>query len=230
MFSLESIADIGILILYLLLPILVLYIIYLMLTKPFKYMGFSTVEAIIIVFISLIFRFDIIIMGFSVSNIYLFSYNNWLVSINIGGAVIPIILSIYLAHKNKIQIEKIVFGILIVAVIAYFVTRVVVTKGIVASFPYWLLPAVCASVISVAFSWNSFKKAAPLAYISGTIGVLFGADVLRLPELLSYSIETSRNAILGGANVFDMIYLTGILAVIIDGLIMFKQRSKEGIN
>ena len=75
-----------------------------------------------------------------------------------------------------------------------------------------------------------FRKAAPLAYISGTLGVLIGADFLHLPGLLNATISKPTNAVIGGAVVFDMIYITGILAVIVDGIIMFKQRSREKID
>jgi uncharacterized membrane protein len=218
--------QIGLWIIYILLPILALYIIYLILTKAFSYMGFTSLEAVIIVFVSFLFGFEIIIFGFNISNIYLFSYDNWRVGINMGGAIIPILLSFYLTIKKKIPLKKIFIGILIVAIIAFFVTRPVAERGIIASFPYWLLPALFASIISVILLWKNFIKAAPLAYISGTIGVLIGADFFHLPELLSYSTEKVTNAIIGGADVFDMIFITGIIAVILDGVIMFHQRPK----
>ena len=227
MLSIISLETLGLWLLSILVPIMILYIFYLILTKPFEYMGFSTFEAAIIVLVSLIFRFEIFVFGFNISNIYLFSYNNWLISINMGGAVIPVMLSFYLKYKKKISFREISVGVIVVAITAFFVSHPVVSKGIVSYFPYWLLPAFFASLISVFLSWKTFRKAAPLAYISGTLGVLIGADVLHLPELLSYPLTVSKNAIIGGANVFDMIYLTGVLAVIVDGIIMFKQRTKE---
>ena len=230
MFAAINLAQIGLWILYISLPILVIYFLYLLLTKAFKYMGFSSIEAVVIVFVSILFDFDILILGFNISNIPLFSYNNWLVGINVGGALIPIILSIYLAIKKKIPLKIIGVGILIVTIITYFVTRVDIHSGIVSSAPYFLFPAVAASIASVILLWKDFRKAAPFAYISGSIGVLIGADVFHLWELLSTPIDTQINAVIGGANVFDMIYITGILAVILDGILMFKQRSKEGIG
>jgi uncharacterized membrane protein len=230
MFALTDLTQIGFLIIYLLIPIIILYLIYLILTKAFKYMGFSSIEAIFIVFISFLFGFDIIIFGFNISNIYLFSYGNWKIGINMGGAIIPILLSIYLTVKKKIALKKIFIGIIIVAIITYFVSKPVADKGIISTFPYWLLPAFSSSICSVILSWKDFIKAAPLAYISGTIGVLIGADFLHLPELLAYSSENPVNAIIGGAVVFDMIFITGIIAVFLDGIIMFRQRKKADIS
>lgn len=230
MFVMASLEQLGLWILYISIPIIVLYLIYLVLTKAFKYMGFTKIEAIIIVLVSFLFGFEIIIFGFNISNIYLFDHGNWRIGINMGGAVIPILLSIYLTKKKKIPLKKIFFGILAVTIIAFFVTNVVVDRGIVAYFPYWLLPAFFASFASVFLSWKNFHKAAPLAYISGTIGVIIGADFLHIPELLSFTPDKVTPAVIGGAVVFDMIFITGILAVILDGVIMFRQRSREGVH
>lgn len=230
MFALANFIEISLWILYIIIPILVFYFIYLVFTKAFRYMGFTTVEAIIIIFVSFLFGFEIIIFGFNISNIYLFSYKNWSVAINMGGAIIPILLSIYLVIKKQIQLRKILIGIIIVTIIAFFVTNPVADKGIIAYFPYWLLPSIFASLSSIFLSWKNFIKAAPIAYISGTIGVLIGGDFLHIWELLNIPINTSKTAVLGGAVVFDMIYITGILAVFLDGLIMVRKRGKAGLS
>lgn len=230
MFAVANLTQIGLWILYISIPIIVLYIAYLILTKAFNYMGFTSLEAIVIVFVSFLFGFEIIIFGFNISNVYLISHNNWRLGINMGGAVIPILLSIYLTIKKKIPLKYVAIGVLTVTIIAFFVTRPVADRGIVAYFPYWLLPAIFASISSVILLRKNFKKAAPLAYISGTIGVLIGADFLHLPELLGYNVDKVTPAIIGGAVVFDMIFITGILAVLLDGAIMFRQSSKEKNN
>ncbi|KYK23114.1 hypothetical protein AYK24_01490 [Thermoplasmatales archaeon SG8-52-4] len=221
-----NLTQIGLWILYILIPLIIIYIIYLMLTKAFNYMGFTSLEAIIIVFVSFLFSYEIHILGINISNIYLFSSDNWRVGINLGGAIIPILLSIYLIFKKKIPLKYIALGTLVVTIIAYLVSHPEPDKGIVASFPFWLLPAFFASIASVILLRKNFKKAAPLAYISGTIGVLIGADFLRISQLLSYSVDKVTPAIIGGAVVFDMIFITGIIAVLLDGAIMFRQSSK----
>ena len=122
--------------------------------------------------------------------------------------------------------HKIVIGILVVSIITYFVTYPEPSSGIVSPYPFFLLPAIFASLFSVFLLWKDFRKAAPLAYISGTIGVLIGADVFRLPGLLSYNIEKVTPAVIGGAVVFDMIFITGILAVIIDGILLYLEKKE----
>jgi len=118
-------------------------------------------------------------------------------------------------------------GVISVAIITFFVTYPVTNQGIVSPFPFWLLPVFFASFASVFLLWKNFRQAAPLAYVSGTLGVLIGADFFHLPELLGHPIEKTTNAVIGGANVFDMVFITGILAVIVDGILMYRQRLKE---
>jgi uncharacterized membrane protein len=211
-------------------PIIVFYLVYLIIVRTFRYMGFSALEAIVIVFVSFLFGSGIIdgFVGITFSNIPLFIYHNfWMVGINMGGAVIPILLSIYLAIKNKLQLFWIFLGISIISVITFLVTYPDPEKGIVSQFPFWFLPAAGASLLSLCFSWREKQKIAPLAYIFGTIGVLIGADVFHLFELLKNEIHTMRNAVIGGASVFDMVFITGILAVFLDSLLIVQRQRKK---
>jgi len=224
-----DLTQVGLYLFYILLPVLAMYIGYLLITKAFEDMGFSSIEAIIIVFVSFVLGRGLIdnYVGFSFSDIRLFSYGYWAVGINLGGAVIPIILSIYLIIKNKIKLSMVFLGVIIVAIIAFFATTPIPEKGIVSVFPYWLLPAIFASFASIFLSWKNFRQAAPLAYVSGVLGVLIGADFLHLPKLLSYPIKEMTPAVIGGADVFDMIFITGLLAVIADGILVHHTKSKE---
>lgn len=229
MLLLSGISQLGLYILYVALPILALYVGVSLLKKAFRYLGFSSLEATIMIIVFLFFWLfkGIVLFGFNMSEIYLASYNNWILGISMGGAVIPIALSIYLTVKKKIPLKKVLITIVIVTIISFFVTYFKPGSGIASSFPYWLLPAATASFFSVLLLWGDFKKSAPLAYVSGTIGVLIGADFLHLPELLNYSTNSSTNAVIGGAEIFDLIFITGILAVILVGIIMFPQKRKS---
>ncbi|MDP2762168.1 MAG: DUF1614 domain-containing protein, partial [Sideroxyarcus sp.] len=56
------------------------------------------------------------------------------------------------------------------------------------------------------------QQRAPLAYIGGTLGVLIGADLLRLNDIRKLGVSF---AAIGGAGTFDGIYVTGLLAVLL---------------
>jgi uncharacterized membrane protein len=59
------------------------------------------------------------------------------------------------------------------------------------------------------------REAPRVAYISGTLGVLIGADLLNLPAVRKMPSLMSS---IGGAGVFDGIFLVGILAALLSGL------------
>ena len=234
MSDVSVLTQLGHFLLIITLPTLAFYIGYLIITKAFNDMGFSSIEAIIIVFVSFILGAGIVdeYVGISFANIHLFTYGNWLVGINTGGAIIPIILSIYLTiknklMKNKLQALKVLLGIAIVAIITYFVTSPKPERGIVSEHLLWLLPVFFASLASIFLMWKDKHKAAPFAYISGTMGVLIGADVGHLWELVRIPVTSTRNAVIGGAVIFDMVFITGILAVIVDGILIYQEKRKS---
>lgn len=220
-----TLTEIGLFLLYLSLPILALYLGYLLVTKAFHDMGFSSVEAIIIVFGSFLLGSKILdqFIGIPFANIPLFTLNNWQVGISTGGAIIPILLSAFLSYKNRLPWKRLAIGIIIVAVVTFFVTTPVPNQGVVAVFPFWLAPIVTASIVSIWLMWNTRHQPAPVAYICGTIGVLIGADILHLAQLLQMEISQTTNAVIGGAHVFDMVFITGILAVILDGIVVIQK-------
>ena len=86
--------------------------------------------------------------------------------------------------------------------------------GIAESFPFYLLPPVAAGAIATAFARRVFPGeeafALPTAFLAGTFGVLLGADLLRQPPL--YGTGPSGVYTIGGAGVFDLVYLSGLLA------------------
>lgn len=188
------------------------YILYSLFYSAFVEVGFSRWEASFIVFGSIVF---------GMVDIPLFVYRNWVIAINIGGAAIPIAISVYLMIKKRF-VWSAIAGIFIVSFFTYSVTAVS-SRGVTSSFPLWLLPPVIASMFSLAASYKKPKKAAPLAYVTGTLGVLVGADFLHLPELLGTPMSHRIVASIGGAAIFDMVFLAGIIAVLVDSLFILKR-------
>jgi len=191
------------------------YILYTIFYSAFREVGFSKLEAAVIVFGSL--------LGGAL-NITLFTYQNWTIAINVGGAVIPILVSIYLLAKQRCT-WRALLGIGIVAFFTYNVTWVSST-GVTSPFPLWLIPPAVASVFSLLSCYKRPKHAAPVAYISGTLGVLVGADVFHLPDILALPATSEITASIGGAAIFDMVFLAGIIAVLIDALFVGRRRSQ----
>jgi uncharacterized membrane protein len=93
-----------------------------------------------------------------------------------------------------------------VAAVCYFASRPV--RGIGIGMPLFVAPFTAALTALLIAPESS----APLAYICGTMGVLLGADLLRLNDIRKIGTPVAS---IGGAGTFDGIYLTGIVAVLL---------------
>ncbi len=140
------------------------------------------------------------------------SIRRMIIAVNLGGAVIPVIISIYLIHKMllfNIPLITILAGITIVSLITFAVSRVVPGVGIVTPA---LIPPLTSAVVSILLSGGGLPSI-PLSYVSGCLGTLIGADVLRFAK--EWRKLNAPMVSIGGAGTFDGIYLTGILSVIL---------------
>lgn len=128
------------------------------------------------------------------------------VAINVGGAIIPIFISLYLLNAYTLPVLNIVMAISIVAVVSFLFSRPIHGLGI--GIPIFIAPFTAAITAMLMEPTHT----APLAYISGTLGILIGADILRLNNIRSMATPV---AAIGGAGTFDGIFLTGIFAVLL---------------
>jgi uncharacterized membrane protein len=135
-----------------------------------------------------------------------------ILAVNIGGAVIPTILSLYLMLKNKLYGQSLV-SIAVVTTLVYFMAHPV--RGVGITVPTFI-PPVAATAAALIFS---SKYAPALAYICGTMGTLLGADILHLPDIRGLGAPVAS---IGGAGTFDGIFVTGILAVLLASVMTGK--------
>jgi uncharacterized membrane protein len=131
-----------------------------------------------------------------------------MLAINVGGAVIPLLLSLYLIVKNGLYRLSLI-AVAIVAAVCYSVAEPVPGLGI--AMPIFVPPLITA-VVALTLSR---RYAAPLAYISGTLGTLIGADLLNLGNIQGLGAPIAS---IGGAGTFDGIFVTSLLAVILASL------------
>lgn len=131
------------------------------------------------------------------------------ISINLGGAIIPIAVSSYLLITNLMAIPLFLITTAIVTLFVHRIARIEPNVGILTP---GFLPAIAAVIVTLAMmvfipgGYNGYA----MAYVSGTLGTLLGADILNLGKL---SQLRTGAASIGGAGTFDGVFLTGILAV-----------------
>lgn len=132
------------------------------------------------------------------------------IAINLGGAVIPSLLSLYLLLRwPQLMLENIV-AIVIISALVYKMARPIKGVGIAtpALFPP-LVAAATALIIQIPFHPGT---APIIAYVSGTLGTLIGADLMNTKKIAQLQAPVAS---IGGAGTFDGIFLTGVIAVLL---------------
>ena len=138
----------------------------------------------------------------SLVNVPLFSLGSVVVAINVGGALVPLLLSLYLfahlrlrgrmadrhrdrgGHRPLAGAHRARAGIAVP----------------------WLVPPLAAAGVGLVLS---FRQAPPVAYVAGSMGTLIGADILNLHRIAEIGAPVVS---IGGAGTFDGVFLTGIIA------------------
>jgi uncharacterized membrane protein len=127
-------------------------------------------------------------------------------AVNVGGALIPVALSGYL-------ISQINFGVslpILLTVVTVVVNRLArPVRGMGIGVPGLVPPLVAALG---AYLLCAPELRAPCAYISSTLGILIGADLLNLGQIRQLGAPVAS---IGGAGTFDAIFLSGIIAVLL---------------
>jgi uncharacterized membrane protein len=128
------------------------------------------------------------------------------VAINVGGALIPTGVSIYLLWKEPSVILYSLVGVGVVALVTRVVARPVKGVGIVT--PAFIPPITAAGVALI------LPSGAPriVAYVAGVLGTLIGADLSNLNVIPKLGAPVAS---IGGAGTFDGVFLSGIIAVLL---------------
>src|SRR5580704_3900569 len=129
------------------------------------------------------------------------------IAVNVGGAVIPWLLSLYLLFKNRMWFAGLIATAVITAIVHMLAYPV---PGVGIAVPVFV-PPIATAVVAVLMAR---ENAAALAYVSGSLGTLIGADLLNLGAIRGLGAPVAS---IGGAGTFDGIFLTGIMAVLLAG-------------
>ncbi len=126
-------------------------------------------------------------------------------AINLGGALIPCLLSVYLMTQAQAPL-RVLIATAVVAALTHRLAHPVEGLGIAVPL---LIPPLCAALVSLIL----VPEQAPLtAYVCGTMGTLIGADLLNLHRITGLRAPVAS---IGGAGTFDGVFITGIIAVLL---------------
>ena len=131
--------------------------------------------------------------------------NATLIAVNLGGAVISTLASVYLLLRAPSNIPYAAVATLAVALIVKLVSKPAPGVGIIS--PSLVSPLAAALAVLVGSPQYHLT-----AYVAGTMGTLIGADLLNF-----YKIQRLGSSVvsIGGTGTFDGVFLSGILAVLL---------------
>jgi uncharacterized membrane protein len=134
-------------------------------------------------------------------------FTGWtVIAVNAGGCLVPVAFSLYLLAHSRPPAWQVLVAVAGVTALSRLVSRPL--PGIGIGMPPLVAP-LAAALIAILLGGT---QGPALAYVGGTLGVLIGADLLRLGDIRK--IGTPFAAI-GGAGTFDGIFITGIIAVLL---------------
>ena len=139
-----------------------------------------------------------------------------LIAVNVGGAVIPVLVSLYLLVRHALWIRGLVATAVVALVIHWFANPV---RGVGIAVPVFL-PALITAVLALVLAR---ERAAPLAYVAGSLGTLIGADLTNLDKVSDLGAPVAS---IGGAGTFDGIFVTAILAVLLASIWPWRRRTE----
>jgi uncharacterized membrane protein len=210
-----------------LIPLLVLGIIGAAFTK----LGFSWITAIAVVLLMLfgsyvnipLYRIKRDIVRISPDTTAVFgSGSPWpadpvwetLVSINLGGAILPVCISLYLLYQavsitGTSLLVPVGAGILLVALVTFFATRPV--PGVGLRVPL-LIPALTALLMGLLLFGGAGIPATVMAFVSGTAGVLLGGNIGQLFRIKDLEVPSVS---IGGTGTFSAVFICCILPALV---------------
>jgi len=138
--------------------------------------------------------------------------NETVIAVNVGGCVIPVFVSLYILLSALTFTDpaglylRCLVGTAAVAAVVFKTSKPIAGLGIATGF---LIPPLCALICGIVLAGGDPFTAVAVAYISGTIGTLIGADIMNLKNLANAGAPVAS---VGGAGTFDAIFLSGIIA------------------
>lgn len=151
-----------------------------------------------------------------------------LIAVNVGGALIPLFVTLKMVGRGRVSRPKSLAAVVLVSLVAYAAATPVPGLGI--TMPFYIAPL--AGAVTGLLLARGCRTAPGLAYAGGTMGTLLGADILNLanPDVLSALTADGPTVLsIGGAGIFDGIFVTGILAVLLAAYAGRGLRKKGGV-
>jgi uncharacterized membrane protein len=135
------------------------------------------------------------------------------VALNVGGALIPVLIAAFALLRTPVAILPSILGTAIVALVTHRFAHLMPGVGIVLPL---FVPPIAAAIVAIflARTMRIPRGTHVIAYVSGVVGTLIGADLTNLHGIANLGAPVAS---IGGMGTFDGVFLSGIAAVLLAG-------------
>lgn len=140
----------------------------------------------------------------------LFRLEGALLAVNVAGFLVPFLISAKVVLEGRAPLVGTIVATGVVGAVAFVASYPVPGRGVLL---HYQAPALAACAVALVVARSRFDQAGPVAFTSGAMGVILGADVLHLGALLDAG--PVDRVVLGGAGVLDGIFLVALLGTLL---------------
>ncbi len=133
--------------------------------------------------------------------------NKTVLAVNVGGCLVPVGVSLYVLLKMPTLLPAAAICVAVCAAATWRISRVVPGAGVAVP---WFTPPLISALLAIFLAPEGM--AAPVAYVTGSLGTLVGADILNLHKIKDLGAPVAS---IGGAGTWDGIFLSGLLASVL---------------
>lgn len=142
---------------------------------------------------------------------------------NLAGCLIPSAVALKVILERRVPFAEAFFLVGIAIVVSYLSSHVVPDRGVLLQYR---IPALVVGVVSAGLLFRTPERSGAAGFTAGALGVVIGADVMRLGELAG----GAGRVVLGGAGLLDGILLVAILSAAIAELLGMLLRMLVGVK
>lgn len=167
-----------------------------------RVVGLSWIESIAVAILSPAVVLVDIPLGEGATGVRLFA--------NLAGCVLPVAVALLVLGTRRLPWLTMVVLLAAAVALALVFSWVVPSRGVLLDYRACALGI---GLVAAALSHASPRQAGAIGFAAAAIGTTIGADLLRLPDLMSLPRATAIT--LGGAGLLDGILLTSIVACVV---------------
>lgn len=132
------------------------------------------------------------------------------ISMNVTGSLIPIVLCTYILVSKRVRLKAAFASIFGVTAITYPFSTIA-QEGISIEVALWFIPLFASAILAYIFAGNrDLISSASIAYLSASIGMLIGGDLVNIPRFIS---SGGSSLTLGGNGLMDFVFLAGPFSI-----------------